>query len=211
MVDGAYFLKRYRSTFGREHTPEQTASNLFKMCLEHLDDRSDLYRIFFYDCAPLSKKAHNPISGRAIDFSRTEVFKFRTALHKELVKTRKLALRLGRLADKTGGWRISPSVTKDLLAKRKDIKDLVDTDVTYEVQQKGVDMKMSLDIASIAFKRLASRIVMVAGDADFVPAAKHARREGIDVILDPMWQNVGEDLFIHIDGLASKCPKPSKP
>ena len=69
-------------------------------------------------------------------------------------------------------------------------------------------MKMGLDIASLAFKRLVRRIVLIAGDADFVPASKFARREGIDVILDPMWQRVGDDLFEHIDGLTSKAPKP---
>jgi uncharacterized LabA/DUF88 family protein len=42
-----------------------------------------------------------------------------------------------------------------------------------------------LDIASVAYKRQADQIVLVAGDADFVPAAKLARREGIDFILDP--------------------------
>ena len=47
-------------------------------------------------------------------------------------------------------------------------------------------MRVGLDIASIATKRLATQIVLVAGDSDFVPAAKFARREGVDFILDPM-------------------------
>ena len=51
-------------------------------------------------------------------------------------------------------------------------------------------MRVGLDIASIATKRLATQIVLVAGDSDFVPAAKFARREGVDFILDPMWQKV---------------------
>jgi len=29
-------------------------------------------------------------------------------------------------------------------------------------------------------------------------------------ILDPMWQVIGEDLFEHIDGLNSRCPKPDR-
>ena len=37
---------------------------------------------------------------------------------------------------------------------------------------------------------------------------KYARREGVDVVLDPMWQQVSSDLFEHIDGLKSVCPKP---
>jgi uncharacterized LabA/DUF88 family protein len=46
-------------------------------------------------------------------------------------------------------------------------------------------------------------IILVAGDADFVPAAKLARREGVHFILDPLWQNVSGDLLEHIDGLRS--------
>ena len=50
---------------------------------------------------------------------------------------------------------------------------------------------------------------LVAGDSDFVPAAKLARREGIDFILDPLWQDVNDDLHEHIDGLQSGLPKPT--
>ena len=69
-------------------------------------------------------------------------------------------------------------------------------------------MRIGLDIASMAQKRLVDQIILIAGDSDFVPAAKHARREGIDVILDPLWQTIKPSLFEHIDGLNSKVPKP---
>jgi uncharacterized LabA/DUF88 family protein len=42
---------------------------------------------------------------------------------------------------------------------------------------------------------------MVAADADFVPAAKLARREGIDVVLDPMGGTPAKDLVAHVDGV----------
>jgi uncharacterized LabA/DUF88 family protein len=54
------------------------------MCIKHLDDKNELYRILFYDCPPLSKKAHNPVSGKAVDFSKTSTHAFRTQLHTEL-------------------------------------------------------------------------------------------------------------------------------
>ena len=127
-----------------------------------------------------------------------------------MIKLRKLALRLGRLADRTGGWILNPSVTKSLLAGNVDIKDLSESDVHYDVSQKGVDMRIGLDIASLAHKRLVDRIVLITGDADFVPAAKFARREGIDIVLDPMWQAISPDLFEHIDGLRSVCKKPGR-
>lgn len=209
MVDGGFFLKRHGRCYGKGKTAQVVAKDLFTMCIEHLDNKSDLYRIFFYDCPPLDKKAHNPVSNAAVDFSKTHQYVFRTALHLELVKLRKLALRLGRLADRTGGWIIKPSITKELLSGNKTLPQLTDQDVVYDVKQKGVDMRIGLDIASLAHKRLVRRIVLVTGDADFVPAAKFARREGIDVVLDPMWQQISSDLFEHIDGLKTVCPKPS--
>jgi len=36
------------------------------------------------------------------------------------------------------------------------------------------------------------------------------RREGIDFILDPLWNHVNANLFEHIDGLNSTSPRPSK-
>jgi uncharacterized LabA/DUF88 family protein len=61
----------------------------------------------------------------------------------------------------------------------------------------------------MAIKRNVDRIVLISGDSDFVPAAKLARREGVDFILDPMWNPIQNDLFEHIDGLQSNCKKPN--
>lgn len=81
------------------------------------------------------------------------------------------------------------------------LEDLTDEDVYLEIHQKGIDMKIGVDIASLALKRLVDTIVLFSGDSDFVPAAKLARREGIDFILDPMFANVDPSLNEHIDGM----------
>jgi uncharacterized LabA/DUF88 family protein len=60
----------------------------------------------------------------------------------------------------------------------------------------------------LVLKRQVDQIVLIAGDADFVPAAKLARREGVDFVLDPMWLQVPEGLHEHIDGKRSTCPRP---
>ncbi len=65
-------------------------------------------------------------------------------------------------------------------------------------------MRIGLDIASLAYKKQIDQIILIAGDSDFVPAAKLARREGIDFILDPMWATIKDNLFEHIDGLMSQ-------
>ena len=71
-------------------------------------------------------------------------------------------------------------------------------------------MRIGLDIASITLKRQANVIVLVSGDADFVPSAKLARREGVQFVLDPLWQDVPPDLFEHINGLRSGFYKPRR-
>ena len=77
----------------------------------------------------------------------------------------------------------------------------VDHEVSEVIEQKGVDMRIGLDIASLAYKKQVDQIVLISGDSDFVSAAKLARREGIDFILDPLGAPVKPDLFEHIDGL----------
>ena len=47
-------------------------------------------------------------------------------------------------------------------------------------------MRIGLDIASLAYEKQVNQLVLISGDSDFVPAAKLARREGIDFVLDPM-------------------------
>ncbi len=176
------------------------------MCIKHLyhrkGEKSDLYRIFYYDCLPYDKKQHNPLTGKAIDFSKTDTHKFQLAFFEELRKKRKVALHLGILED-GNRWTIKPDKTKELLKGLITVKDLSEDDILFDLSQKMVDMKIGIDIASIALKKQVDQIILISGDSDFVPAAKLARREGIDFLLDPMWNPIKAHLFEHIDGLHS--------
>ena len=98
------------------------------------------------------------------------------------------------------GWNLKEERLKALLNGESSIADLVDADFELGLRQKGVDMRIGLDIASLSLKQQVSKIVLVSGDSDFVPAAKMARREGIEFILDHMWLNVSDELFEHVDG-----------
>jgi uncharacterized LabA/DUF88 family protein len=211
LIDGGFFLKRYYKLYenSKNHTPADVAKNLYTLAHRHVGDGNYLYRIFYYDSVPFEKRLHNPISGKVIDFAKTDQAKFRNEFFEELKKKRKVALRLGYLRE-SKNWLIRPRLTKELFKKNIAINDLKEDDVFYELRQKGIDIKIGIDIASMAIKRLVDRIVLFSGDSDFVPAAKLARREGIDFILDPMWNPIDDNLFEHIDGLKSTCPKPVK-
>lgn len=207
LVDAAFFLKRCRRVYPDidARDPVVVARTLYRMCMAHVD-KSDLHRILVYDCPPLERKSHHPVTGESVDFSVLPGSLFRRDFHTQLKRMRKVALRLGYLRDHR--WVIRPDATRGLLNDKLEVRDLRREDVKFDIDQKGVDMKIGLDIASLALKSMVTQIVLVSGDGDFVPAAKLARREGIDVVLDPMWANIGVALHEHIDGLRSRSPRP---
>lgn len=200
-----------------------------------------VYRAFYYDATPFEGKAHHPIQNRQIDFGKSEVAKHRRELFKELRRKRKFALRLGhvtkesdwqidprftkdllkirRWAEQLQAVMEQPSELPELAApEHRELSNLVtrwqgldESCVRMGFRQKGVDMRIGLDIASIALKQQADTMILVTGDSDFVPATKLARREGVEFILDPLWQKVSDQLYEHVDGIISIFPRPAEP
>lgn len=159
LIDGAFFLKRYFSLMDQSglQPPDQVAKNLCQFALKHVRKEFHLCRIFYYDCIPLDKKVHHPISKRAIDFKKTEQYRFRISLFDELKKKRKVALRLGVVKD-TGKWLIYPNTGKLLMNGTISVHNLSENDVYYDIKQKGIDMKIGVDIASLAQNDLSNRL-----------------------------------------------------
>lgn len=208
LVDGGFYRWRAFRLFG-EKTPEKRADELFKYCLAHTHSKNhlcDIYRIFYYDCLPSSEIVYNPISKKQIHLGRTEQFKWSTEFISCLKQKRKLALRLGKLSIHSP-YILSNDKIKKLCNGSIRWEDLTGDDLTLNIEQKGVDMRIGVDIASLAFKKQVDQIILISGDSDFVPAAKLARREGIDFIVDPMGANIADDLFEHIDGLQTRYKK----
>lgn len=203
LVDGGFYRKRARQLWD-EKTPAETADGLFTYCKRHLSEhgrKHDLYRIFYYDCPPIEKQLYHPLLQRTTDLSRTPQSKWMKAFLEELKQKRKVALRLGILDDNNSEYQIRYDVLKKLCAGKIQISDLSEADFQPNIKQKGVDMKIGVDIASLAYKKQVDQIVLIAGDSDFVPAAKLARREGVDFVLDSLNAPIKEELFKHIDGL----------
>lgn len=218
LVDGAFYRKRARYLRG-EKTPSDRANELYAYCMSHIRDENhasshhedrELYRIFYYDCPPLNKTVYHPALKRGVDFGHSETYKWANEFFAELKRKRKLALRLGTLSDANAHFALHPSKVKDLCLGKLSVEDLTEGDFSISFAQKGVDMRIGLDISSLAYKKQVDQIILIAGDSDFVPAAKLARREGIDFILDPMEATIRDDLFEHIDGLQS-CWKNDHP
>ena len=201
LVDGGFYRKRAAHLLGHKR-PDQRADELLEYCRRHTRKaKSRLYRIFYYDCPPSEKVVFHPLTRKGVNLAKTADHDWMIEFHKELVKRRKVALRRGELLETQSGYQLKAEKLKKLLAGTISISDLTEADFTLDITQKGVDMRLGLDIATLAANGHVNQIIMIAGDSDFVPAAKHARRAGIDFVLDPMWANISESLHEHIDGL----------
>lgn len=212
LVDGGFYRRRAQFLFGNKPAVER-CNELMDYCRRHLradhNEKRELYRIFYYDCPPMEKKLYHPLLKTQIDYSKSELHTWMIEFLNCLKKQRKVALRMGVLADEQAHFSIRYDTTKKLCAGTKQFEDLDESDFELDLDQKGVDMKIGLDIASMSYKKQVNQIILLSGDSDFVPAAKLARREGIDFILDPLWNPVKPNLLEHIDGLKSCCAKPT--
>lgn len=86
------------------------------------------------------------------------------------------------------------------------VSKLSNEDFVIDIKQKGVDMKIGLDIATLANKHQVKKIILITSDSDFVSAVKHARKEGLIVQLDTMRfpeTRIKKGLLEHIDILSS--------
>lgn len=210
LIDGGFLQKRMNAILG-ETTPEKRAYDLIKYCTRHLSEQygsdnqrrhHDLYRIFYYDCPPLGGNVFHPLLDKNINLQKSQQYQWMTEFIKCLYNKRKVAVRLGRLAQNSQ-ITLKHDAVKKLMNETITIQDLTEADFVHDIKQKGVDMRIGIDIASLAFKQQVDQIILIAGDSDFVPAAKLARREGIDFVLDPLRQQISPDLFEHIDGMRS--------
>lgn len=209
LIDGGFFQKKAHHLWG-EASPEERANQLMAYCKRHLTKRDHLYRIFYYDCPPSTKIVYHPLLKAQVDLGKTDEYVWMTAFLEEMKKKRKVALRLGRLSDIGLTYNVRPEVAKRLCAGTLTIDQLTERSFTLNIIQKGVDMKLGVDIASVAYKRQVNKIFLIAGDSDFVPAAKLARREGIDFVLDPMGSGIADDLAEHVDGIVTPRFDPRK-
>ena len=216
LVDGGFFTRRAKHLWG-DRPPKEMAEIMHQYCMIHLRHsemggqvRDRLYRIFYYDCPPMDRNVYHPLLKKDKSMKKEPLYSWMTEFQNELRNKRKVALRMGRLSDNGLGYSLSIDTVKKLCNGSIQVSELTESDFKLNVQQKGVDMRIGIDIASMAYKKQVTKMVLIAGDSDFVPAAKLARREGIDFVLNPMGGNISNDLREHIDGLVNFNFDPAK-
>lgn len=154
-----------------------------------------LHRIYYYDSTPLEESFDKPLSGGSkIDFSQSPVVANSKSLFDQLSKYPFVALRLGELS--FNGWHLRKKVLNKASAESAMITH---ADLAPNITQKGVDMRIGMDIAALTLKKQVQTIVLVTGDSDFVPAMKFARREGANLYLVTLGHNVKASMLEHSD------------
>ena len=184
-----------------------SAEQVYRNASSILLPDEDLYRLFYYDASPYDGTQENPISRAKIDFASSPSFGGRERFFRELNAMPQVALRLGTVSFR--GWQIVDEFQKKLLAGTVTTSSLSDKDIKPNLMQKGVDMRIGIDIASMVFKKIVDRIVLFSGDTDMVPAIKLARVEGVQVVVVQMGKkSLNSKLIEDSDFLRVLTPAP---
>jgi hypothetical protein len=134
-----------------------------------------------------------PLNGGTVNFGTTSLAKESRNLLQQLSVMPHISVRRGDLVFR--GWR----VRRGKLSERASSVSITAHDLEPHIQQKGVDMRIGLDIASLTMKQHAQIIVLIAGDSDFVPAMKFARREGAQIYLVTLGHSIRQEMKEHAD------------
>lgn len=201
LIDGGFATKKIHEKEGRI----ATANDIVGLCddikaCEHLNGY-ELLRIYYYDAWPSDKTLRRPISKATHNLANTPRFRQSQSLYDQLVMKPAFALRMGETKLSPDSWKLRPRTLKAL---KKKPRDLIDDDFSLDISQKGVDLRIGLDMARLALREQAMAIVVVTGDSDFVPAFKFVRREGVRVLLATLGhKSIRPELKMHADHVLS--------
>jgi uncharacterized LabA/DUF88 family protein len=180
LLDGGFVTKKLQE---RLKEPAR-ADHVVALCDEiraHEELQSyELLRTYFYDAPPSLASLPFPISGDAYHLAQTERAKHAQSLYDQLELRPGFALRMGETRLTPQGWVLKPKSVQQLI---KEPRALEDRDFRLDINQKGVDIRIGLDMARLALREMVRAVVVVTADSDFVPAFKFVRREGVKVML----------------------------
>ncbi len=180
LIDGGH-LRVHAKKASLDYNP----NFIEKFALHCKKSYEEILRILYYDCAQFSGTVTLPISGQPFIFTSSD------AWLKQLACKDLFAVRRGVL--KFRGYKPKNTPVNPAGAP-------TDADFKPDFEQKGVDMRIGLDIAAYSANRSADRIVLVTNDTDCVPAMKYGRRAGLQVVIIELPNGkVAPELTMHSD------------
>jgi uncharacterized LabA/DUF88 family protein len=150
-------------------------------------ENETIFRVLYYDCAMYSGTQKLPVSGKPFTFKSNDGW-LHALSHKDLFAVRRGVLKFRGYKPKK-----TPVATKSALT---------DADFVPDFEQKGVDMRIGLDIAAYSDSHAVDRIVLVSADTDCVPALKYGRKAGLQtVLIEPQVPGIklAPELLAHAD------------
>ncbi len=194
MIDGGFLKKKL---YQQNHHPP-TVQDITAFCTGIMQkqalSQAQLLRIYFYDAPPFEGTVTNPLSGAPTNMAGTPQAVQNVQLLRSLELQPNFAVRRGVVSCQ--GWKLGSAA---LRAISQHPRPITANDLVPDLKQKGVDMRIGLDIAWLATKRLVDAIALVTGDSDFIAAMKLARKEGLRIYLETMNHPVYVELRVHAD------------
>ncbi len=209
LLDGGFVTAKFAPRIG--HFPE--AQDVIEFVRERMTHPrlagASLFRIYWYDAPPLAGRKTHPLSREPFVFEARPPFVRNQRLQDTLATTADVAVRRGEVVFQ--GWRLRE---QSLTQLRRNPRPLTPDDIGPSFEQKGVDLRIGLDVAWLSLKRIVETIVLVTGDSDFIPAMKFARREGVRVCLETLGHGVHRGMREHADFVfdnlkVAPCPPPT--
>ncbi|MFZ1989370.1 MAG: NYN domain-containing protein [Alphaproteobacteria bacterium] len=195
LMDGGFVKKKLQAQHGHFPTVTEVTAEVARIRANPALANHTLLRVFYYDAPPASGKLRNPISGVQINLANDPRHAANVSLQQSLEMQNDFALRSGETALR--GWALGAAALHDIA--QNGARAVTAQDFVPNIEQKGVDLRIGLDIARLALEHLVDVIVVVTADSDMVPAFRFVRREGIRIYLDHMGHNVKRDLKAHSD------------
>ncbi len=189
LIDGAFLRKKFKRVFSQT-IKAADVEQFVKCILQNLSFEQKDYRAYFYDCRPCDGETTPPVSHAKYFFEKQPQFKEGNQLLDEISNLDFFAVREGTL--QFSGWLLR----KKSYQKKSPYED---SDYSPNLSQKGVDIKIGLDIAWISYAKTFEKLILVSADSDFVPAIKVARRNGIPVYLFTLAHGVNSKLVKNAD------------
>ena len=196
LLDGGFLTKKLYKKLGHHATADDIVDECTR--IQRLPELTgyELLRIYYYDAPPSSETIQLPVSRGRFNLASTPRFRMSQSLYDQLVLKPNFALRMGETRLSPIHWRIKPRVARSLVTTPR---ALTDSDFDLDISQKGVDMRIGLDMARLALRETVRAVAVVTGDSDFIAAFKFVRREGVRVFLEPMGHNIRTELRAHAD------------
>lgn len=197
LLDGGFVTKKLQEKHGRPATADDVG-DLCDEIKQHPELQNyELLRTYYYDAPPSDEAIDLPVTKERLALAASERFKHAQSLYAQLEVKPGFALRMGETRISPFRWKMKDRAVKQLLKAPRELKD---NDFGLDIYQKGVDIRIGLDMARLALRDMVRAVVVVTGDSDFVPAFKFVRREGVKVMLCTLGhKGARRELRVHSD------------